>query len=155
LEILVDSFDLSDALIDSLFELGTELAELFLGAFLPADVDEGEDRTFDDILDGAIGQDAHEIPVSIAGLHLGLTRDETVKDSLDVLAEAIIVSQVGNEIADGPSDVGLDELYDLGGRRSKALDVELVINEEHADASPREQVVHVVVGAGETLHFLL
>jgi len=56
-------------------------------------------------------------------------------------------------MADGPPHVAQDQVDDPGSGGGEAQDAQLKVDENGADAGAGQQVVHVVVGPRQVVHF--
>ena len=132
-----------------------QLVELVLQPLLLGDVDEREHRALDHVVERAVRLHAHLVDAPVAVLDLRLHGGQRVEhrghgaDQVDVALEA------RGDVAERPSDVGRDEVHDLGDRGGEALDAQLLVDEQRADAGAGEHVVHVVVGARQLVDLLL
>ena len=110
-------------------------------------------RAFNHVLQGAVGQDAHGVELAGLGLHRGFFGLQGLEHRLRVGHQAGVVHQVGDDVAHRAAHVAQDQIDDLGGSRREAQDTQVVVYEHGANAGAGQQVVHVVVGAGQVGHF--
>ena len=80
----------------------------------------------------AIGQDAHLAPFAVPGLHFPFLEDQRAQHLGGVGLE-FVVAQIGGQVADGPADVGRDQLDEFRGLGREALDVQVLVQEDGGD----------------------
>ena len=85
------------------------------------------------------------------GGDLLLRKDQGPQHLPRVVGQLGIV-QVGGDVGEGPAHIAGDELDELVGPGGEAPHVELVVQEHGGDVRAVEQVLHVVVGAGQLVH---
>src|SRR5581483_7347664 len=82
------------------------------------DVDEGDDDACDEIVDAAVGQDAHDVARAAVGCgELALGAGQHPQHLADVLVQ-LLDRNPGLDVRDRPADIGLDQVQQLrrGGR---------------------------------------
>ncbi len=97
---------------------GADFIKRFLqGIFHPftfSDVDKADDRPFDHIVDGAVGLNAHRVPPSLDHLYIFLHGSQVIQHGLNISNQVVIPRHIGDDMADGPPHIGLDQVDDPG-----------------------------------------
>jgi hypothetical protein len=109
------------------------------------DVDEGNHRSFNDILQGSVGSDTHLEPRSIMGLYFGVSGDQIAQHGLDILNQMIIANQIGDDVADRTADIALDQVDTVDAIKNKVenaassldyVSITMVIKNENRQLQP-------------------
>ena len=125
------------------------------GVFHLGNVGESDHRAFDDIFQGSIGADAHQEPRARFGLNFNVPRFQTVQHRPHIGHQMVIVHQVGDDVAHRAPHVGHDQVDDLSNSGGEALDAQVMVHKDCADARAGQQVVHVVVGSRQIGYLVL
>ncbi len=119
------------------------------------DVDKGDHRPLDHVIEGAVGLDPQDVPPAIGGLHLHFPGSQGIQHGLDVCHQTVVAHQIGDDMAHRPTDIAGDQVDDTGCGRGKTQDVQAVIDKDGGDAGAGQQIVHVVVGPRQVAHLVL
>ncbi len=112
-------------------------------------LDKRQDRPFDDVILGAIRLNMHQKAFPVDGRDLASTGCQRVEHLLNIAQQVWIVDQFGDDMPDGPADVAWDQMDDIGGGGREPENVEPVIDKHGGDAAAGQQIIHVVIGAGQ------
>ena len=139
--------------------LGQAAAGLELGfeGLEGRDVGEGDNRPADVVVEGAVGQNAHGVPLAGCGLNIGFHAHEAVEHLAHVLGQ-VFVAQGAGKVRNGPAHVGRQQRDNAMHGRRKPLYHHVVVEENGGNFRGIEQVLHVVgrqaqlLGFAEVLH---
>ena len=94
---------LAHAFHDALGKAGAFL-ELAFEGFEGRDIGEGDDGPADVVVEGAVGQDAHDVPLAPGSLNVGFHGHQPVKHLAHVLGQVFVAQGVG-KIHDGTAHI--------------------------------------------------
>ncbi len=121
---------------------------LGLDAF--GDVGEGQHHAIDHVVQRAVGLDARQIARAADGAHLALTRHQSVEHGLRI-GQQVIAFDIRFDIGQRPAHIRGDQAVNLRRLAGEAPDDQLFIEKDRADVDVVEQVLHVVLHAGQLL----
>ncbi len=123
-----------------------------LQTLVGGDVRKRDDDAVDNVLEGAIGSDAHEGTCG-AALEVELPLDNTKRalHLLHIIAK-LIVRQLGNDVGDGAAAVHVSEWKQCLHARCVMLDPQSIVEEHGCNLRAVQQVLQIAV---EALHCLV
>ena len=119
-------------------------AGAILGQAPVGDVDEGQHRTLDAILGGAIGQQSRQVPALVLAAHLALDQPERFEDLVGVGGQLGIVQPMG-DVEQRTPGIADDHVEDAHRARGESLDAHAAIDEHRGDVGGGDEVLQIVV----------
>src|SRR5262249_46666681 len=124
------------------FETRLALADRLLGALQFVDIDQQQHGAVDDVLERAVGTHAHQVPPTVAVLHLALA-DDDVLDHLEHEILDVVAHDVELDIGQGPPDVAWNHVEELLRGRGESSDAQVAAEHHDRDLDAREEVGEV------------
>ena len=111
-----------------------------------ADVGEAQHHAIDDVVQCAVGLDARQIPGTRGAFYFNLAGDQRIEHGLQ-LGQQVDAVEAGLDVAQGAAEVAGDQRVELQHFAGEALDAQMVVEQQGADADVVEQVLDVVLQA--------
>ena len=127
-------------------------AELVLGLLQARDVLKSDHHAFNHVLQRTVGANAQGKPPVGQRLHLRFYRHQGVQHALCVLQQAGVALEVGHNVRHLPADIAIDQVNERRRRGRETQNAQLGVQKHRRNTGAGQQVVHVVVGAGQVLH---
>ncbi len=108
------------------------------------------DDTLDHVIQRAVGLDAHQEPRAIDCAHLMLTGHQGIEHALCV-DDQVIAFDVGLDVAQRPPHIRGDQAISVHGLPGEAADDQVLVEKDGADIDVVEQILHVILHAGQLL----